>query len=90
MNTQAEESKLILRDWLAVERTKLANERTFLAYLRSAIALFITGISFLKISYFSDLKHLAFVFLATSPLILLVGIYRLIRVKKWIEKHYKE
>ncbi|SOE23774.1 putative membrane protein [Spirosomataceae bacterium TFI 002] len=85
-----EESKLILRDWLAVERTKLANERTFLAYFRSAIAFFITGISLLKISYFSDLKSLAIGFLVASPIILIFGIYRLVKVKKWIEKHYKE
>jgi len=31
--------RLILRDVLAVERTRLANERTLLAYLRTAFAL---------------------------------------------------
>lgn len=90
MNQEPEESKLILRDWLALERTKLANERTFLAYFRSSIAFFVTGISLLKISYFADLKSLSIVFLVSSPIILGIGIYRLLSVKKWIEKHYKE
>lgn len=39
---------LILRDELAIDRTLLANERTFLAYLRSAIALVIAGLSIMN------------------------------------------
>jgi len=37
------EEKIILRDHLAMERTKLANERTLLSYLRSALYLFLGG-----------------------------------------------
>ena len=33
---------LILRDWLAADRTELANERTFLAYIRTALAIIVT------------------------------------------------
>jgi putative membrane protein len=36
-------NNLILRDELAIDRTLLANERTLLSYLRSAVALFIAG-----------------------------------------------
>lgn len=36
---------LILRDELAIDRTNLANERTLLSYLRSAVALLIAGVS---------------------------------------------
>ena len=39
--------QLILRDHLAVDRTILANERTFLAYIRTAITLFVAGLSFI-------------------------------------------
>jgi len=35
--------ELILRDVLAIDRTILSNERTVLAYLRSALTLFIVG-----------------------------------------------
>lgn len=38
--------QLILRDHLAADRTILANERTFLAYIRTALTLFIAGLSF--------------------------------------------
>ena len=41
--------KLILRDWLAADRTVLANERTFLAYARTSLGSLITGISLIKL-----------------------------------------
>lgn len=40
--------ELILRDWLALDRTILANERTFLAYGRSALTLIVGGLAFVK------------------------------------------
>ena len=40
--------KLTLNDYLAIDRTELANERTLLAYGRTAIALLITGGSAMK------------------------------------------
>lgn len=38
-------SHLILRDYLAVDRTRLANERTLLSYLRTGLTLVIAGVS---------------------------------------------
>lgn len=45
-----EKTALILRDELAVDRTRLANERTLLAYLRSAMALVIAGATIMHFS----------------------------------------
>ncbi len=39
---------LVLRDYLAAQRTVLANERTVLAYLRTTFALFIGGASLVQ------------------------------------------
>jgi putative membrane protein len=39
---------LILRDDLAVHRTTLANERTLLSYMRTALTLFVAGVTFIK------------------------------------------
>ena len=33
------DEKVILRDYLAIERTRLANERTLLSYIRSSLYL---------------------------------------------------
>ncbi len=40
---------MILRDWLALDRTVFANKRTFLAYSRTAIAMAVLGIAFVKL-----------------------------------------
>ena len=44
------QSDLILRDYLAIDRTSLANERTLLAYLRTGITLFLGGATFIHFS----------------------------------------
>ena len=84
-----EENKLITRDWLAIERTKLANERTFLAYFRTFLVILGTGITILKLDLLADLKSFGITLIIISPIILIIGIYRLIKVKKTIRKHYK-
>ena len=45
---QFADSELILRDHLAIDRTVLANERTFLAYCRPALPLILTGAGCIK------------------------------------------
>ncbi|MES1923724.1 DUF202 domain-containing protein [Salinisphaera sp. T31B1] len=39
---------LITRDWLALSRTRLANERTLLAYLRTSVSLIGLGLIMAK------------------------------------------
>lgn len=84
-----EKKDLILRDWLAIERTKLANERTFLAYFRTAFVFLATGMTFLKLDYFQDFRWLGLVFLAFFPVMLVLGIIRLLKVKKNIDRYYQ-
>ena len=83
-----EENKLIIRDWLAIERTKLANERTFLAYFRTFIVFLGSGVTILKLDFLTDLKTFGILLTACSPVILIIGIIRLFRVKSTIRKHY--
>jgi len=82
-------NNLIARDWLAIERTKLANERTFLAYFRTFIVILGTGLTILKLDLFSDLKSFGFALTLISPIILILGIVRLITVKRKIRTYYK-
>ena len=42
-------NQLILRDVLAIDRTRLANERTLLAWFRTALMLFVTGVTLIKL-----------------------------------------
>lgn len=87
-NTNEEKKALITRDWLAIERTKLANERTFLAYFRTFLVILGTGVTILKLEFFSDLKSYGSILIVISAIILFIGVYRLFRVKRTIRKHY--
>lgn len=42
-------AQLILRDQLAIDRTRLANERTLLSWLRTALMMLVSGITMLKL-----------------------------------------
>lgn len=79
------QSELILRDNLAVERTKLAAERTFLAYFRSSVFFLATGISILQIHFFDDIPYMGWGFIVISPFIFAIGFVRVIQVKRTIK-----
>jgi putative membrane protein len=49
---------LSLRDLLAVDRTVVANERTLLGYIRTSLALMVTGASMVQF-FDSELLHIA-------------------------------
>ncbi|AUC77018.1 DUF202 domain-containing protein [Olleya sp. Bg11-27] len=84
-----EKTPLTTRDWLAIERTKLANERTFLAYFRTFLVILGTGITILKLDLFADLKNYGIILIGIAPIILIIGVFRLFKVKRTIKKHYK-
>lgn len=85
---KGESKPLITRDWLAIERTKLANERTFLAYFRTFLVILGTGVTILKLEFFSDLESYGIILIIVSAFVLGIGVYRLFRVKRTIRKHY--
>ena len=89
MNNVDNKTSLITRDWLAIERTKLANERTFLAYFRTFVVFLGTGITILKLEFFSEMKSFGILLLVISPIILIIGLLRLFSVKRTIKKYYK-
>lgn len=80
--------KLILRDWLAIDRTKLANERTFLSYLRTTLVLLGTGITLIKLSFFAEIQELGYAALIASPIAFSIGLYRFFRTKRNIKRYY--
>lgn len=75
--------QLTLRDQLAIDRTRLANERTFLAYARSAIMLFISGVTLVKL--FGDdtvVVRLGIALIPASLGIVLLGAARFQRMRR--------
>ena len=77
---------MILRDFLAADRTMLANERTFLAYLRTFISFFAAGVGFIKFVDESLIVFLGYILVIMSILILGFGCMRYLKIKKRYEK----
>ncbi len=72
-------------DYLAVERTNMANERTLLAYLRTFIILISSGVAIIKIEFLNQISLLGIILMAFSPLVLMFGIFRYYNLKKKIK-----
>lgn len=72
---------------LALERTKLANERTLLSYIRSSLYLLIGGIGILQLKDFDNIHWLGYFALLVCVIFLAVGIFRYVllsrRLYKW-------
>ncbi|MFO7674531.1 MAG: DUF202 domain-containing protein [Lutibacter sp.] len=80
--------KIILRDFLALERTRLANERTLFSYIRTSLYLFLGGIALFQITGFERIKWLGYVSLSLSVIILIIGIFRFNHLKYKLKKYY--
>ena len=80
--TRFSAEELILRDHLALDRTKLANERTLLGYIRTSLALIVAGVTFTKI--FNDvlIEIIGWVFILMGAWLLIYGIIRFRKINK--------
>ncbi|MEA2070239.1 MAG: DUF202 domain-containing protein [Asgard group archaeon] len=76
--------ELIIRDHLAADRTALANERTFLAYLRTAIALAGAGFGLIKFVDETAYIIIGWILIPIATVILIYGILHYIRFKSSI------
>jgi putative membrane protein len=82
------DEEVILRDYLAIERTRLANERTLLSYIRSSLYLLLGGIAFFQLNIFPNFEYLAFASLFFSAIFFVIGIYRFTLLKKSLKRLY--
>ncbi len=81
--------QLILRDYLAIERTILTNEATFLAYIRTSLTVMVVGVTLFKLYEYNinPILHTAGIVLALIGFIILaIGASRTIDMKKKINK----
>jgi putative membrane protein len=72
--TEFQRNDMILRDWLALDRTVLANKRTFLSYARTAIALAVLGIAFVKLISHELFILAGFALIGTGVVVFWVGL----------------
>jgi len=77
---------LILRDYLAIDRTILANERTFMAYIRTALSVFAVGASLFQFFHSTVMKTIGWIFIPAGIFIFIIGMIKYRQVKNRIGK----
>ncbi len=80
-----DKSQMILRDFLAADRTLLANERTLLAYIRTGVGLLAIAISLIKLFDTNVTYALGIVFIILSIMPIMLGIYKYKKISRKIE-----
>lgn len=89
-NQEKFQNEMILRDYLATDRTYLANERTFLAYIRTCVGLFATGAALINFVDNDNLVCLGYIFIISSPVLFIFGFWRFIKMICKIKKYYAQ
>lgn len=82
------DQEVILRDYLAIERTRLANERTLLSYIRSSLYLLLGAIALFQLKEFANFEYLALTALIFSVIFFIIGVYRFTILKKSLKRVY--
>lgn len=90
-NKHPEKNKrtLFLRDHLAAYRTILANERTFLAYIRTALTLFVAGVSFIKFFDSPVIEVLGWTLIPVGVFVFVRGVVSYRRMNRKIQQEEK-
>ena len=79
--------ELILRDYLAIERTILTNEGTFLAYIRTCLTVVVVGVTLFQLSPNNEkLQYLGIVLALLGIFIFLYGSVQSVKMKHKINK----
>lgn len=81
--------KIILRDFLALERTTMANQRTLYAVIRTAIYLVLAGIAFITLETFTKLNWVGYILFGVSALMIVFGVIRFLALRKKLTKFYE-
>ena len=79
-------SEMILRDHLAADRTVLANQTAFLAYIRTALTFFVAGVTFIRFFDVSVVEIIGWVFIPASVLTFWLGLFRYNRLRVDLER----
>lgn len=87
MNNYKNQDKIILRDYLALERTRLANERTLFAYIRTSLYLLTAGLGIFEIESIQHLRMLAWVCVVVSAVLFVFGFYKYYQLRKYLNTY---
>jgi len=77
---------LTLRDYLALDRTVLANERTLLSYIRTAVAFAAAGAALVHFFDLGLIKAAGWVLIPLAAVVLLAGVRRYISMRRRLNR----
>lgn len=83
------EERMILRDYLALQRTYLANERTLFSYMRSGLYLIVAAVAFLRLKDL-ELESLAYSLFGISLFMIVFGVVRYMILHRKLKKLYRQ
>ena len=89
MINQKVNKDLILRERLALQRTVLVNQSTFLSFLRTAMYFLIAGLSLKNVLKIENSIVIEIVLFSVSGIIFIIGIYNYFKHKKLILENKK-
>ncbi|MFD1095042.1 DUF202 domain-containing protein [Salegentibacter chungangensis] len=77
----------LIREHLALERTKLANERTLLSYIRASLYLLLGGLALIQLKAYDDtVKWIGYSSLVVSVIFITIGISRYLVLLRKLNK----
>jgi len=80
------ENELIIRDYLARQRTTLANQRTLLSYIRTSLYFLVSGVALFEVQKLEQVKNLGYLAFILSAIFLIFGIANFYQVKNKLKK----
>lgn len=80
---------LILRERLALQRTVLANQSTFLAFLRTSMYFFVAGLSLESLLKIDNSFLIEWFLFISSFVIFCIGVFNYFKHKKMISENEK-
>nr|MBI1231730.1 DUF202 domain-containing protein [Cytophagales bacterium] len=80
------EEELIVRDFLARQRTKLANDRTLLSYIRTSLYFVVSGTALIKVEDLDNVKDLGYISFLISIMLVVLGFYNYFRLRRKLKR----
>ncbi|HSF52130.1 MAG TPA: DUF202 domain-containing protein [Algoriphagus sp.] len=80
------EQELIIRDYLARQRTALANDRTLLSYIRTSLYFLVSGTALFEVRNLSHISNLGYLAFGLSIAFLGIGLFSFFKVKQKLKK----
>jgi putative membrane protein len=85
----APNKELVLRESLAIQRTKMANQTTLLSFIRTALYFLVAGLSIENLITISNSLFFEIFFFSCSLALVGIGLYNYFINKKFIEENKK-